>query len=139
MIAGILEVSQLRSVGFDSSLHDVARSVGFTVTAAAALAAGWLYLRPISWTHLRFDVGEPGTVTLTAAAQSWAKKVKAPGRISFWLKSPPAHYVVRAQAVASNAHPRSTFLDLLDRWVLDAPFVAISDSRWLYRMGSNLF
>ena len=37
-------------------------------------------------------------------------------------------HVVRARAVASNAHPRTTFLDLLDRWVLDAPFVAKVES-----------
>ncbi len=31
---------------------------------------------------------------------------------------------VRARAVASNAHPRTTFLDLLDAGALDAPFAA---------------
>ncbi len=31
---------------------------------------------------------------------------------------------VRAGAIVSNAHPRTTFLDLLDPGVLDAPFVA---------------
>ncbi len=49
-VAATLEVSQLRSVGFDASLSDIGQSFGFTITAVILLAAGWLYLRPVSWT-----------------------------------------------------------------------------------------
>ena len=59
-------------------------------------------LRPISWTHLRFGVGEPATVTLTAGSRRYVKKAKAAGRIYFWLRALPRHYVVVAQDVAGN-------------------------------------
>jgi len=59
-------------------------------------------LWPISWTRLRFRISEPATVTVRAGSQRWTKKAKAPGIVSFWLKSRPQHYVVVAQDAAGN-------------------------------------
>jgi hypothetical protein len=59
-------------------------------------------LRPISWTHLRFSVNEPVTVTLTAAGNSYVKRLKTAGRVYFWLKRLPRRYVLTAQDTAGN-------------------------------------
>jgi hypothetical protein len=59
-------------------------------------------LRPLSWTHLRFSVGEPAAVTLAVGPRRYVKQVKAAGRVYFWLRSLPRHYVVTAQDAAGN-------------------------------------
>lgn len=58
------------------------------------------------------DVFSDATVTKVVVENERACGVEVDGR------------VVRAHAVASNVHPYTTFLDLLDRWLLDSTFVA---------------
>ncbi len=60
-------------------------------------------LRALSWTHLRFTVDEPATVTLTAAGRRYVKKLKTAGRVYFWLRIAPRRYSVVARDPAGNA------------------------------------
>jgi hypothetical protein len=75
----------------------VRRSVDVTVDTTAPS------LRPLSWTRLRFSVGEPGTLTLAADGRSYAKKVRKPGLAYFWLRTKPSSYTVTAVDLAGNA------------------------------------
>jgi N-acetylmuramoyl-L-alanine amidase len=59
-------------------------------------------LRVLSWSRLRFAVDEAATVQLVAAGRTYAKTVKAAGRVSFSVAPRPSHYVVRAQDLAGN-------------------------------------
>jgi hypothetical protein len=74
----------------------VTRTLPLTIDRVAPV------LRPISWRQLRFAVDGPATVTLTANGRSYVKRLKAAGRVYFWLKSPPTRYVVTAQDAAGN-------------------------------------
>jgi hypothetical protein len=59
-------------------------------------------LVPVSWTAMRFRVDGPATVTLTAGARRFVKKVKAPGPLYFWMRVRPKAYSVSAQDAAGN-------------------------------------
>jgi hypothetical protein len=60
-------------------------------------------LRPISWTRLRFSVGEVGTLTLVGGGHTYVKKVRKPGLVSFWVRTKPKAYTVTARDLAGNA------------------------------------
>ncbi len=58
------------------------------------------------------EVYSDATVTKVIVEDDRACGIEVEGRL------------VRARAVASNVHPRTTFLDLIDRWLLDTAFIA---------------
>ncbi len=83
--------------------YDVSLQVGaITRTIPLTIDRKPPVVRPISWRHLRFEVDGPATVTLTASGRSYVKRLKAAGRLYFWLKTPPTRYVVTAQDAAGN-------------------------------------
>jgi phytoene dehydrogenase-like protein len=88
-----------------------------------------------SWAFVRGGMGSVSRA-LADAAQDYGAKIFSDLRVEGVLLDDAGHAIgvtchpersrktVHASAVISNAHPRTTFLDLLDASVLDAPFLA---------------
>jgi hypothetical protein len=60
-------------------------------------------LRVVSWTHLRFRVSKPATLTLAGGGRRWTKSAVSAGIVAFSLRSPPRAYTVVARDAAGNA------------------------------------
>jgi phytoene dehydrogenase-like protein len=87
-----------------------------------------------SWAFVRGGMGSVSR-SLASAAEEYGAEIFSEaavtsivldddGRACGVELAPPHEYEVCARAVVSNAHPRTTFLDLLDASVLSAAFVA---------------